>query len=306
MVKEIKRSSWLLAGGLVLALASRLPPIVRSQDPPEEPVKTQAPEPDDPAKASGDGEKLEEPPAPSPEGEKPGTVPAPGKAPGKEDEGPRPSPRDDELALRVLEIEQAIWREVESVESRLRGIKERLRMLRGRGVDVLRLEDRFPGAPPSPLFPEGAPRPLSPGEARQRTAGPADPDVLVLPGDGVLFSDSNDEISYLELLRRQDDVLRRWRRIAPPPDGRAVRRSVAGEKERAALREELRGILGHVLDLREKARERQIEGLRREIDDIERAIDSRREGAERGRLIERRLEDLLIPRPEPSRRRPPE
>jgi hypothetical protein len=140
-----------------------------------------------------------------------------------------------------------------------------------------------------------------------------------VPGDDAgFFLSTADERRHAQLLRRQDALLRRWRRLVPTdpapgvptdpapgvptdpapgdptdPGSGAARRLAAGKSERESLRRELRDVLAEILDLREKARERQIENLRHEISDIERAIESRRSETERARLVERRLEELL-------------
>lgn len=302
MVRPRRQSLRLLAVGLLLTLAGAgLPPSARSQDRPAAPPETEPAKPDASNRAAKRRDPAEEGPAPPARGgEKAGTVPVPAPSRGEEggeEAGAASAARDEAIAQRVLEIEDAIWREIESVESRLAGIKARLGALRGPGVGLPWLDERLPREPVSEPFAGSSPKPSPPVDAWGKAERHADLDVIVLPGDDVFLSTTADERLYLELLRRQDDVLRRWRRVAPPPEGRAARRAIPAsrEKERDALREELRGILAEILDQREKAREKQIEGLRREIDDIERAIDSRREGAERFRLIEGRLEDLLGP-----------
>jgi hypothetical protein len=266
----------------------------REQDPPEpqaeaEPARGRPPagaakvdprpEREAPAVEAGEGDGERAPLPPRPE----------------EGRGEPGVPADDDLALRVREIEEAIWRQVASVELRLAALKSRLMALRGPDIG-LHIEERA-GAPES--LPDGRRRPFpAPVDA---APGPLAPDLdVLLPEGGVLFSTTAEERLYSQLLRRQDDIIRRWRRTAPDPEGRGARRAAsapAAAKEQRALRDELRAVLAEVLDLRERARERQIESLRRELDDIARAIEARRGEGERRRLIEGRLDALLGEQP---------
>jgi hypothetical protein len=241
-------------------------------------------------KAAGRGE--EERPAPAP--------PGAGKEEEEEKEEETRSPARDQAEARIRELEESLWREIEAVEERLVSLKTRLGALLGKEPRRRSLEkglSRVPGE----RFEERRPLPPRPPPGRPADAG----EPLAL--------DPEEESAYERLLKRQDDILKRWseasgghsragrgegadksipvapgeKDAAPGPERRPER------EEAAALRAELAETLSRILDLREAARARQIERLRRELEDLERAMAHRRTRRERERLIEERMRELL-------------
>jgi hypothetical protein len=164
----------------------------------------------------------------------------------------------------VREIENAIWRELNAAESRLERIKLKVRALIA-GAEPLESER------PLPLLRRELP-----------------------PGDAGALAMREEERHYGELLEREEDLLRRWHALQPPRGGAADDGAASPDKgAREAVRLELRRILREMLDFRESGRERRLERLRFEIEDLERALHRRRQEEERERLVEEELRLLL-------------
>ncbi|MBI4606673.1 MAG: hypothetical protein HY721_32315 [Planctomycetes bacterium] len=211
----------------------------------------------------------------------PGPQPAPGRV--LED---RPAPQaggtdgGSGLDAQIRELEGALWREIAALESRLGALRARLEGHLGSGRD----------APSRPQ--QGSP--------------------TVLPGV--------DQDRHEGLLRHQEELVLRWRTLLagppgsglsrpgvgglPPSDpGRARREGSDGTREPRAsdsrgaelrrVREELRGVLLEILDLREAARAREIDRLRARLEELERDVQRRHAPEERRALVEARLRELL-------------
>jgi hypothetical protein len=205
--------------------------------------------------------------------------------PGNQREGPAIAPPgiDPDAARiedQVREIQLALLDEIVRVEERLAQVRRRLELELGLpgpplapGVPGSRGIARGPG-------PEGGPSPALPRKQARKAlrAAPAPQDL-------------EEERRYRFLLEREREIVEQWNRVGargPKADGEEN----AGP-ERAKLRAELEGVLREILDLREMARERQVERLRRELEDIERALDVREDEKERERLVNSRLRELL-------------
>jgi hypothetical protein len=221
--------------------------------------------------------------SPRPQG--PGHVPEKGdrKSEATPGEGPeRPGPGDVQLEEEALRIEARI-REIQlDLLEEIAGIERRL------GVIRRRLEREL-GIEPLPV------------EKASGTPGLQRP-----PGDRMLlrsrkkalefepaWQDPGEERRYRLLLNREEEIVAQWRGAGARARRGSPEERQTAESEKAALRVELGRVLEEILDVREKARERQLERLRREIEDIERALRARRDEGERKRLVDSRMKELL-------------
>jgi len=209
-----------------------------------------------------------------------------GDAEGEAAEGDTPPERDEGRAAERREeatedgeteeaILQALWTEMDFMAERIRSIRERLdRISRGTRDSPLR-ESPLPRPAPD------APR----ADRRPRDEGPERPPWL----------EKKDLKRYELLIVRQTELVRKFRDLEGREErpGRELRGPEARKTDRDAIRSELRQVLLEILELREKGRERQLEMLRREIEELERVLDSRRDESARKKMVESRLEDLL-------------
>ncbi|HVR73126.1 MAG TPA: hypothetical protein VMT52_02285 [Planctomycetota bacterium] len=164
---------------------------------------------------------------------------------------------------RVRQIEEALLRELESAEGRIRSIQARFEALRS-------------GSRPVPR-PETRRGPAAPLEAATR----------------------EEEERHQTLLEREREILGRWKQLQPRLAAEA-RGPVVRENESPSLqadirkiRAELRAVLAERLELRERARERLLARLRAELEALEASLSLRRGPKERQALVESRLEELL-------------
>jgi len=199
----------------------------------------------------------------------------------------RKADRQHRLAVLAFEAGEATIRQPATGGILGMDVEQRLALVRRR----LELELGLPGPPLAPGVPgsrgiargpgpEGGPSPAIPRKQARKAlrAAPAPQDL-------------EEERRYRLLLEREREIVEQWNRAAargPKANGEEN----AGS-ERAKLRSELERVLREILDLRERARERQVERLRREIEDIERALDMREDEKERERLVNSRLRELL-------------
>jgi hypothetical protein len=238
-------------------------------------------------------EKVAEKPEEKAQG-KDSELPARERAPFAESEPDGDEPAADKVDQDVQEIEKELWREVDSVEKRLRSIKERMQAL----LPGARLESRSPGLS-EPQGPEELFGPkwgdLSPKRAKS-------PPIALIADE--------DARRYVALLKRQAEIEKRWRelvktkRLSPAP-GRVAKAALlekekggkvppepGKEEVREALRSELRQVLSEILAAREKAREREVERLRLELEGVERVLKARSDPEERRKMVESRLEEV--------------
>lgn len=247
--------------------------------------------------ASAD-EKKEGPPPGKPEGTPPaGEARAPGAPPeregsekvrkerrpeaeqddrrdGRESRPPGLDPDARRIDARVREIQLALLDEIHRVEERLAVVRRKLESELG-----------LPGPPfpagalaPPPLDPSGG----APGIPRKQARKTLRP--------GPAPQDLEEERRYRSLLDREREIVAQWKKAG-------VRRKGSGDEsaegERGELRAELERVLREILDLRERARERQLERLRSELDEIQRALKHREDEKERERLVNARMRELL-------------
>lgn len=241
-------------------------------------------------------EEGKEGPPPGPDGSPPAGKPgAPGAVPEREGSGkvrkerrPEPGERGEgpesrppgldagavRIDARVREIQLALLDEIIRVEERLAAIRRKLESELG-----------LPGPP----FPAGAlasppldPSGGAPGIPRKQARKTLRP--------GPAPQDLEEERRYRSLLDREREIVAQWKKAG-------VRRKGSGDEsaegERGELRAELERVLREILDLRERARERQLERLRSELDEIQRALKLREDEKERERLVNARMRELL-------------
>lgn len=184
-----------------------------------------------------------------------------------EEELARLSARIEGLRGRLRELRMGSPRQP---SSRLPPLVEGPERERGR-----RGPEEMPGFPPAPgRRPGGLEAPREPGSPR----GPGGPRALE-PGE---------ESAHAALLAQQDELVARLRTGEAP----------------AGSRDELRSVLLSILDLRERARVRQLEELRAQLRALEQETALRREPAVRGALVESRIEELLEAAPRATPRGP--
>ena len=232
-------------------------------------------------------------PAPGPDGAPAGEPGAPGVTPGREGSGkvrkarrPEPGERGEgpesrppgidagavRIGAQVRDIQRALLDEIVRVEERLAAIRRKLEAELG-----------LPGPP----LPAGAPEPPLLDSTGGATGIPRKQARKILrPAP----QDVEEERRYRSLLDREREIVAQWKRAG-------ARRKGAGDEnaegERGELRAELERVLREILDLRERARERQLERLRRELDEIQRALKLREDEKERERLVNARMRELL-------------
>lgn len=197
----------------------------------------------------------------------------------------RPAPGDEEKAADsnfeddfgdgdLREIEETLFHEIDSMEKRLRSIRNRLKSL---GL-----------------------------EGHAELGDPATERALPPPiGD-------EDQRRYALLLKREAEIEKRWRELKardsprpwpwdrPKESKQAAESTVEGkgslesgkEDKSEALRSELRRVLSEMLEVRERARERQIDGLRAELDSVEKIVKERKDPEARRKLVESRLQEV--------------
>jgi len=200
----------------------------------------------------------------------------PESKPGGRREGPQPEPPGldpDPLRIdaRVREIQLALLDEIVRVEDRLSMIRRRLEIELGLPGPPL------PAGAPAPPVLGPAPGPEGPASTRKQARRA----VRV----GRTPEDLAEERQYGLLLDREREIVTQWKKKAAGDSG--------AEKEKADLRRDLERVLREMLDLRERARERQLDRLRQELEDIHRALKVREDEKERERLVKARARELL-------------
>jgi hypothetical protein len=209
--------------------------------------------------------------------------PRPDRGPGRPAPDPESRLEEEERRIdeRTREIQRALLEEIIRVEERVAAIRMSLEL--ELGIPVRPPPGSRPG--PAVLAPPLLPPP-SPGQP----AGPARKAArrVVSPPPG----DAEDDRRHRVLLGREAEIVERWKELGAVRGGPGDAKE-SSEGERAALRSELRQILREILDLRERARERQVERLRKQLDDVERALKAREAEEERDRLVKARMREIL-------------
>ncbi len=207
-----------------------------------------------------------------------GASPLPGpRRAEKPGDGVEETPEEEARAdARIRELEDVLWREIQSLEERMLAIKERFAALTSGGI------------PPDP----------APGVSGARPQRPAP-------------IDDGEERRHRSLVALQNTLVERWRALERNAEGvrgtagsararegtgspdRDEPGKLARNAEREEVRSRLREVLAEILDIRERSRERQVRRLRVELEEIERALGVRHRTEERRVMIESRLREIL-------------